>query len=116
MIITLTKTTTEQQSRKLVEKLSWMGFVANASYVDGRYRITLLKGMDGHVDLKQFKRFPEVEEIIENKHPYKLAARETQETPTVIDVRGVKIGGKELVVMAGPCSIESLSQIEEALR
>ncbi|MBQ2048674.1 MAG: 3-deoxy-7-phosphoheptulonate synthase, partial [Schwartzia sp.] len=44
---------------------------------------------------------------------YKLVSREFKADNTVIDVRGVKIGGEELAVMAGPCSVESLEQLRE---
>ncbi len=48
-----------------------------------------------------------VETLVPIMKPYKLAGNELQHTPTVIDVGGVKIGGEEIVVMAGPCAIEN---------
>ena len=45
------------------------------------------------------------------KKSYKLASRETKKTDTIIDVDGVKIGGKNFVVIAGPCSVESEEQL-----
>jgi len=45
---------------------------------------------------------------------YKLASKTFKPEPSVIDVGGVKIGGKEIVVMAGPCAVESREQIMAA--
>lgn len=54
---------------------------------------------------------PGVEKIVPIVESYKLASKTFKPTPSVIDVKGVKIGGKELVIMAGPCAIESREQI-----
>jgi 3-deoxy-7-phosphoheptulonate synthase len=59
-------------------------------------------GLEGHAG---------VDQVVPILKPYKLASKEFHPTPTVINVRGVEIGGEELVVMAGPCSIESEEQI-----
>lgn len=57
-----------------------------------------------------------VEKIIPIIESFKLAGRTFKPESSVIDVNGVKIGGKELVVMAGPCAVESLEQIIESAR
>jgi 3-deoxy-7-phosphoheptulonate synthase len=72
------------------------------------------------------KVFPELREMMETlpgvdhtvpiSRPYKLASREFRQADTVIDVRGVKIGGGETVVMAGPCSVESEEQLMSTAR
>src|SRR5438445_11210854 len=46
--------------------------------------------------------------------PYKLATREVRREGSIIDVGGVKIGGKRIAVMAGPCAVESAEQVEGA--
>src|SRR5690606_26539377 len=46
--------------------------------------------------------------------PYKIVSREGHETNTVIDVKGIKIGGKTIQVIAGPCSVETQSQMDAA--
>lgn len=60
--------------------------------------------------------FPGVESIIPILKPYKLAARDTRPQGSVIDVRGVQIGGGTLTVMAGPCAVESRDQILNSAR
>ena len=53
----------------------------------------------------------EVEKVMDVLKKYKLAAREAHPEDTIINVHGVKIGGKKVVVMAGPCSVEDKWQI-----
>lgn len=51
--------------------------------------------------------------LIPSSHPYKLASRQIKIENTIVDIRGVKIGGNEAVVIAGPCSVESREQLLE---
>ncbi len=62
------------------------------------------------------RALPDVDKVMEVLKPYKLASLEFHSEGTVIDVGGVKIGGNEVVVMAGPCSVESKEQIVETAR
>ncbi len=55
-----------------------------------------------------------VERVMPVLKPYKLASREVRPEGSIIDVGGVKIGGKAVVVMAGPCAVESAEQVEQA--
>jgi 3-deoxy-7-phosphoheptulonate synthase len=55
-----------------------------------------------------------VEQVMPVLRPYKLAAREVRPEGSVIDVGGVKIGGRAIAVMAGPCAVESADQVEAA--
>jgi 3-deoxy-7-phosphoheptulonate synthase len=57
---------------------------------------------------------PGVDHVVQISRPYKLASREFHSVDTVIDIKGVQIGGHACVVMAGPCSVESRDQIFEA--
>lgn len=55
-----------------------------------------------------------VEKLVPIVESYKLAGKTFKPDPTIIDVSGVKIGGREIVIMAGPCAVESREQILEA--
>jgi 3-deoxy-7-phosphoheptulonate synthase len=57
-----------------------------------------------------------VSKITHTSHPYKLASREFHRADTCVDVRGVKIGGGNFVVMGGPCSVESYEQFSSAAK
>ncbi len=59
---------------------------------------------------------PGVEKLVPIVESFKLAGKTFRPEPSVIDVNGVKIGGKELVIIAGPCAVESREQILEAAR
>ena len=52
-----------------------------------------------------------VERLVPIVESYKLASKTFQPEPSIVNVGGVKIGGKELVIMAGPCAVESREQI-----
>lgn len=56
---------------------------------------------------------PGVSRVVHISRPYKLASREFHRVDTVVDIKGVRIGGRECVIMAGPCSVESREQILE---
>ena len=67
-------------------------------------------------DLAHLAEFPGVARLEEVAHPYKLVAREARPEPTVIPLRHGEVGGREFVVMAGPCSVESREQVLAAAR
>ena len=59
---------------------------------------------------------PGVDHVVQISRPYKLASREFHRVDTVIDIKGVQIGGPKCVIMAGPCSVESREQIFASAR
>ena len=72
---------------------------------------------DEELTADQLRSLPFVDEVHEIDKPYRLAARDHHPEPTIIDVRGVKIGeGMPVVVMAGPCTVESREQVMETAR
>jgi 3-deoxy-7-phosphoheptulonate synthase len=72
-------------------------------------------GNTSAVDPEDFV-LPGVAEALRVSQPFKLVSREVREEDTVIDVGGVEVGGRAIVVMAGPCSVESKEQILETAR
>lgn len=71
----------------------------------------------GKIDfLDQLKAYDYVEDVIFITKPYKLVAKEARPKPTVIDVGGVPVGGDEVIMMAGPCTVESPEQLETTAR
>src|SRR5690606_40027836 len=76
-----------------------------------------LIGNDGKVDAARLEALSGVLEVIHVSQPYKQVSREWRPEPTVIELsNGTRIGDDEVVVMAGPCSVESESQILESAR
>jgi 3-deoxy-7-phosphoheptulonate synthase len=74
-------------------------------------------GTPSHFDHKDFELLAGVAEVVRISSPYKLAGRGFRPEGTIVEFpNGVKVGGKEVVVMAGPCSVESREQIFTAAR
>lgn len=66
------------------------------------------------IDLREVEIQPGVVRVIPISKPYKLASRELKKNDTVIDLGPIKIGGPRIVVIAGPCAVESESQVMES--
>src|SRR5690606_22150988 len=62
-------------------------------------------------EASRIKLLPGVRDVIRVTAPYKLVSREYREANTILDINGVRIGGDSIVVMAGPCSVESREQL-----
>lgn len=90
-----------------------MGFEARR--IDGRQRTTVaIVGNESRVDGTRFAAMPGVQDVIHVTRPYRLVSREWHPEPTVVRLPGgVTVGGTEVVVMAGPCSVENEAQILE---
>ena len=107
--------TDDADVEKVMQKLREMGHKVHISR--GEKRIIL--GVIGDVENLSsvpFYAFNGVEEIIRIIKPYKLASREFKSFDTIIKVKDVVIGGKEVIVMAGPCVVENEKQIFETAR
>lgn len=116
MIIVLKEKTTLAERKLLKEKLEWMGFQVAVKEENGKEMLAIVKGVDSNTKPDLFAVFPCVEKIIPFKNKFKLAGRDAGQGRTVISIRGRKIGGGELAVIAGPCSIESKEQIEKTAK
>lgn len=91
-----------------IRRLERMGLQA---VLHGENRLSVVRGMDESVHAEFFTALPEVAAILPLKEKFKLASKAAQKK-TVIEIKGKKIGGGELFVIAGPCSIESEEQME----
>ena len=105
---------TSAEIQRVVDVIAEMGFEGRP--LPGRQRTVVgVLGNDGRVDGSRLASLPGVQELIHVTKPYKQVAREWRPEPTVVRLSaGVSIGGDEVVVMAGPCSVESERQIVEA--
>lgn len=116
MLLILTAQAKLKDAENLMQKLSWMGLTGHLSGEEGKYQIAIVKGEDNSVDKEAFQKLPFVKRVDDFEHPYKLASKLAKPDPTVIDIRGVKIGGGHLAMMVGPCSIENKEQIFESAK
>ena len=114
MIVAMQEKATEEQIQTVVERMVAIGF--NVHRTTGALQ-TILAGVGtpGQFDHKDFELLPGVSEAVRISSPYKLAGRGFRPEGTIVRFpNGVEIGGKEMVVMAGPCSVESREQIMQA--
>jgi len=113
MIVAMKPQATEEQIRAVCKKSEAMGLRAHLIYGVER-TVVALTGIPGQLDPEDFESLPGVAEAIPITKPYKLASRETKTEDSLIQVglpdNPVTIGGPELVVIAGPCAIESREQ------
>jgi 3-deoxy-7-phosphoheptulonate synthase len=111
MLIVMHVDATEAQIQGVCETIQEMGYSARP--MPGKQRTTVgLVGNDGRVDGSRLEALPGVQEVIHVSKPYKQVSREWKPESTVVRLPGgIAIGGEEVVVMAGPCSVESESQI-----
>jgi 3-deoxy-7-phosphoheptulonate synthase len=116
MLIVMEHGATEQEIRRVCEIIQEMGYQSRP--MPGHQRTTVgLVGNDGRVDDSRLAALPGVSEIIHVSKPYKQVSREWKPEPTLIHLPGgLSLGGNEVVVMAGPCSVESEEQILTAAR
>jgi 3-deoxy-7-phosphoheptulonate synthase len=116
MLIVMRHGAPEEDIRRVVATIEEMGYQARP--MPGKQRTTVgLVGNDGRVDGSRLAALPGVQEIIHVTKPYKQVSREWKPDSTVIRLPGgLTVGGDEVVVMAGPCSVESERQILEAAR
>lgn len=111
MILLISTKAQRTDIQQLISRLEWMGLKANPVEREGQMSIAVVGGQDKSVDFSQFVNLPFVEKILPLNQPFKMASRQVKSDQTQIAVRGKVIGGKELAVMAGPCSIESEEQL-----
>ena len=112
MLIIMDKNATDVQIEQVEDKVRSLGWTPHE--IPGSLRIAIgITGNKGAVDQGLFMNLPGVVECIPVSKPYKLVSRDVKSEDTVVQLKNVSIGTRELVLMAGPCSIESKSQIME---
>src|SRR5215813_632623 len=113
MLVVMQQGATELQIQQVIDRMVEMGFDVHRS--TGVIH-TVLGGVGGKddFDLEVFEVMEGVKEAHRILSPYKLAARSFRPGGTVIRIGGLEVGGRTVVVMAGPCSVENQDQISRA--
>lgn len=107
MIIVLKPDATEQDVDHLVDRLRSLGLKSQITKGEERTVVGVI-GDERILQGQPLSVFPGVESVTPILAPWKLVSREFQSHDSVIDISGVKVGGKHLAVMAGPCAVEKL--------
>lgn len=115
MILTLKDGVSKKEIEKIVKKIKELGFNPHISKGKEKTIIGVI-GENAILAREIFEAMESVDFITPISKPYKLASREFKKENTVIEINGVKIGDKEVVVMAGPCAVEKRELLLEIAR
>ena len=109
MLIVMDRSATPAQVDGVVRAAERMGLKAHP--ITGEQRTAVgLTGNRGAIEPAAFENLPGVLEVIKVSHPYKLVSREFHPEDSIVSIGGVPVGGTRIVVIAGPCAVESLDQ------
>jgi 3-deoxy-7-phosphoheptulonate synthase len=111
MLVVMQNHATQEQIDRVVKTIEEMGYAARP--MPGETRTTVgLVGNDGSVDGSRIESLSGVAEVIHVTKPYKQVSREWKQENTIVTIApGVSFGGQNIVIVAGPCSVESEEQI-----
>jgi len=111
MLIVMSHNAAATDIDAVVRVVSEMGFTAAPIPGSERTAIGVL-GNKGYVDDSKIRELPGVQQVIHVSKPYKLVSRDFHPEDTIVDVQGVRVGGRcRPVVVAGPCAVEGEEQI-----
>lgn len=110
MIIVMSSGATEQQIEGVVKKIREAGLDANISRGTERTVIGAI-GDERKLEQEYFEALPGVEQAMHIVKPYKIVGREWHKQDSVIDIKGIPLGGKQVQIIAGPCSVETPEQM-----
>lgn len=112
MIVVMKHKATDKEIDGVIRHIEELGFHAHVSRGQERTVIGLI-GDERPLEPNTLELWAGVERVVRILHPFKLASRDFTPDNTLVRVNGATIGGKEIIVMAGPCSVESREQIME---
>src|SRR5437899_4280643 len=111
MVIVMQEGASEAQIQHVIDRLVAHGFNVHRSTGES-HTVLGAVGLHRDFDHRDFELLDGVREVMRITQPFKLASRQFRPEGTIVDLgRGIKIGGPEVVVAAGPCSVESPEQI-----
>jgi 3-deoxy-7-phosphoheptulonate synthase len=112
MIIVMKHNATTEDIGNVVQHIESLGFKAHLSQGEERTIIGVI-GDERPVEPEHFELLEGVERAVRILHPFKLASRDFHPEDSIVKINDVSVGGKPVVVMAGPCSVESREQLRE---
>jgi 3-deoxy-7-phosphoheptulonate synthase len=115
MIIVMKKEASRQEIEEVIQRVEQANHTAHLSCAMERTLIGAT-GEGGALSSDSVALWPGVERAVSSSKPFRLASRDLHPEDTVVNVKGVQIGGQEIVVMAGPCAVESAEQILDVAR
>jgi 3-deoxy-7-phosphoheptulonate synthase len=113
MIVVMKRHATSAQVANVAARVEQLGCRVHLSEGAERTIIGII-GNGRPLDREQIERWDGVERTVPILRPFKLASRDFHPKDTVVSINGITVGGKQVVVMAGPCAVESHDQLLEA--
>src|ERR1700752_802474 len=113
MIVNMSNSATQEEINHVIDRIKECGFQAHIIAGEERTIIGAVGSSGRRSEIEALRAAPGVAEVIQIAHPFKLVSRQLRQAGTVVDVRGTKIGAGSVVVIAGPCSVESQEQLME---
>jgi 3-deoxy-7-phosphoheptulonate synthase len=112
MVIVMKHNATTEEIAGVIQHIESLGFRAHLSAGEERTIIGVI-GDERPIEPEHFELCPGVERAVRILHPFKLASRDFHPEDSVVKINGVSVGGNQIIVMAGPCSVESREQLRE---
>jgi len=116
MIVEMSRGATKEQVNHVVDRAHSLGFEVQLNLGTEKTVVAILGSDTGKAETDVFAVLPGVENVSRVMKPYKLASREFHPRASKIDVSGVEIGGRRVVIMAGPCAVESEKQLMDTAK
>jgi 3-deoxy-7-phosphoheptulonate synthase len=115
VIIVMSRKAAPEHVQAVTDRVREIGLRPEVSVGEDRSVIGVIGG-NAYAYREAFAHLPGIQEIVQITKPFKLASREFQPRDTVVDVGGVPVGGDQVVMMAGPCSVEDRAMLLETAR
>ena len=116
MIVEMRTGTTPEEIDGVVQRAKSLGLGVQLNLGTDKQVVAILGTNTGQLSTDIFAVLPGVESITRIMKPYKLASREFRAEDSLVSINGIEIGGRRIVVMAGPCAVESEQQLVAAAR
>ncbi len=113
MIVVMKQGAAQDQVEEVVKRVEELGYKVHLSRGEARTIVGIIGADDYLLQQDTFEVLDGVEKTVRIMQPYKYASRDFAQSSTSIPVNGINVGGEKVVVMAGPCSVESREQILE---
>ncbi len=116
MIVQMRTGTNPEEIDGVVQRAKSLGLNVQLNVGTDKTIVALLGSNTGQLATDIFDVLPGVESVTRIMKPYKLASREFKAEDSLVSIDGIEIGGRRIVVMAGPCAVESKEQLMEAAK
>src|SRR6266571_3328025 len=111
MIVSMSEHATEAEINHVIERIEGCGYRAHVILGTERTVIGAVGSNGRRAEVEALRAAPGLVDLVPITHPFKLVSRRVKRDDTVVNAGGVLIGGQNIVVMAGPCSVESHEQL-----